>query len=319
MIEQVSQAITFGAFFYDSTTFQGSTGLTVTVDVYRISDNTAQISDAAAVEVGGGFYKYVHLGASTGTESPYGAIFKTTNVNVSQRQIPAWWSVGVAGIENLDATVATRSTVTTAQVKTEADAALTDYDPPTDTEMLAAFAALNDLSSAQATAACTSSLNTYDPPTKAEMDAALALLNDPTAATIWAFTTRTLTTYLRTEVTESSLAAVTELDDFYPGTTIIFSITCSISGVPQDITGDTVTLRVKTIRTDTDAAAAISKAADVATLGASGIATFTLLPTDTDVAEETTYHMDIVWETAGGAEYVVHTQVWNALNRISDY
>lgn len=89
----------------------------------------------------------------------------------------------------LDALISSRSTITEAQVNAQCDSALADYDAPTNAEMLAAFAALNDLSSAEAQAACAAAVAAYDGPTHAELDAdfaiiaaAITALNDITAA-----------------------------------------------------------------------------------------------------------------------------------------
>lgn len=48
-------------------------------------------------------------------------------------------SIGKLLVDNIDATISSRSTVTTAQVNTEVDTALNDYDAPTKTELDAAF------------------------------------------------------------------------------------------------------------------------------------------------------------------------------------
>ena len=57
-----------------------------------------------------------------------------------------------------------------ANVEGYADAALATYDGPTDAEMLAGFAGLNDLSAAQVNTECDTALTDYDPPTFTEMD-----------------------------------------------------------------------------------------------------------------------------------------------------
>lgn len=64
----------------------------------------------------------------------------------------------------LDAAVSTRATP--AQVNTEADAALADYDPPTKAELDTGLAALNDLSAAEVNAEVVDALNvdTYAEP-----------------------------------------------------------------------------------------------------------------------------------------------------------
>jgi len=74
--------------------------------------------------------------------------------------------------------------VSAAQVNAECDTALTDYDPPTNTEMLASFALLNDISSADVNAACDTALSDYDGPTNTEMTAAFATLNDISTADV---------------------------------------------------------------------------------------------------------------------------------------
>ena len=57
-------------------------------------------------------------------------------------------------------------------VNAECDTALTDYDPPTKTEMDNGFAALNDISPAEVNTECDTALADYDPPTNTEMLAA---------------------------------------------------------------------------------------------------------------------------------------------------
>lgn len=108
-----------------------------------------------------------------------------------------------------------------------------------------------------------------------------------------------------------------DLSGFYIGTTKNFSITLKIDGEAQDITGDTVTLRLKEAKADTDASAKLSKAADVASEGASGIANFALDTSDTDITPGT-YYVDIEWVLAGGDEYVVYDDTLEVEDRVSD-
>ena len=108
-----------------------------------------------------------------------------------------------------------------------------------------------------------------------------------------------------------------DIADFYVGTTKSFSVTCKINGEAQDITGDTVTVRLKENKGVTDAEAAIEKDADVATQGADGVALFALTPSDTDI-DPGRYHIDVEWVLAGGAEYIVYSDKINALERSSD-
>lgn len=103
MIEQVSNAITFAAFFVASGI--GAGGLTVTVDVYR--DTTAVVTAGSATEIGGGLYKYTLASGSVTTETSYYAIFKTSGT-ADQQHLPALWTVGVAGVEDLDAAITSR-------------------------------------------------------------------------------------------------------------------------------------------------------------------------------------------------------------------
>lgn len=84
-------------------------------------------------------------------------------------------AVNIDQIEGSDATD---------QINAAADTALADYDPPTDTEMDSAFAALNDVSTAQVNAEVDTALADYDPPTDAEMDSGFAGLNDVSTAQV---------------------------------------------------------------------------------------------------------------------------------------
>lgn len=109
MIEQASNAIKFIAHFIASKI--GKTGLTVTIDVYGPT-GSALVTGAAATEVGGGLYSYTLASGSTGNEGLYAAVFKTADTTVDQQHIPALWCVGVAGVENLDASASTRASAT---------------------------------------------------------------------------------------------------------------------------------------------------------------------------------------------------------------
>lgn len=64
-----------------------------------------------------------------------------------------------------------------ADVNAECDTALSDYDPPTKTEMDTGHGLLS--TPAEVETACDASFATYDPPTKTEMDTAHALLATP--------------------------------------------------------------------------------------------------------------------------------------------
>ena len=107
MIEKTSTSVKFLAFYTASK--QGSTGLTVTVDVYDPS-GTKIVDASAATELAGGLYTYT-LAASNSSAGEYVAIFKTTDANVDSQHVPSLWSLGRAGVENLDASVSSRSTL----------------------------------------------------------------------------------------------------------------------------------------------------------------------------------------------------------------
>ena len=108
-LEQTGVALTFYAFYVASK--QGVTGLTVTVDVWRVNTSaspTQIVTAGSATAVGGGLYLYQLASASVTVEGEYIAIFKTTNTTPDQQEIPAIWVVSKAGTEYLDASVASR-------------------------------------------------------------------------------------------------------------------------------------------------------------------------------------------------------------------
>ena len=104
MIEQISTPVKFVAFYTANKT--GTTGLTVTVDVYSPAGSQI-VTAAAATAIGGGLYSYT-LSTNNSTEGEYAAIFKTTDATVDSQHIPSLWVLGRAGVENLDATVSSR-------------------------------------------------------------------------------------------------------------------------------------------------------------------------------------------------------------------
>ena len=122
MLEQLSTSVKFLAFFTASK--QGKTGLTVTVDLYDPSGSQI-VTGGSATAIGGGLYAYT-LSTNNSAEGEYAAIFKTSDTTVDAQHIPSLWVLGRAGVENLDATVSSRSTLTAAQVNAEADTALSD-------------------------------------------------------------------------------------------------------------------------------------------------------------------------------------------------
>jgi hypothetical protein len=106
MIEQVGTALRFHAFFVASKVGKASLA-DVTVDVRR--NGSLVVTGAAAVEEGGGLYYYDLAGASNTVEGSYTAVFKTADVTVDQRHVPALWLVQKAGVEFLDASIAART------------------------------------------------------------------------------------------------------------------------------------------------------------------------------------------------------------------
>ena len=107
MIEKTSTSVKFLAFYTASK--QGSTGLTVTVDVYDPS-GTKIVDAGSSTELAGGLYTYT-LSSSNSSAGEYVAIFKTADANVDAQHVPSLWSLGRAGVENLDASVSSRSTL----------------------------------------------------------------------------------------------------------------------------------------------------------------------------------------------------------------
>jgi len=112
MIQQLSQAVSFEVFYTSSGI--GKTSLTVTVDVYNAA-GTKIVSDGAATEVGGGFYRYTLSGTSTGSAGNYRAVFKTSDTSVDQRHLPSLWVIGSAWVERLDAAVSSRASASAAE------------------------------------------------------------------------------------------------------------------------------------------------------------------------------------------------------------
>lgn len=133
MIEQVGVGVAFYAHFVASKT--GKTGLTVTVDVWRITEAgvaTEVVSGGSATEIGDGLYRYGLSAVSVSDAGEYVAVFKTSDSTVDAQHIPAIWAVGRAGVENLDATVSTRlptaSYTAAPSAGTVADAILDDEE-----------------------------------------------------------------------------------------------------------------------------------------------------------------------------------------------
>jgi hypothetical protein len=108
MLEQTGNAITFYAQFIVSGA--AGTGLTITCTVYKGSDGTAIVTAQSATEIGGGVYKYTLASGSVPAEDDLVAVFNEAAATADQTDVPSMWSVGKAGIENLDASIQTADT-----------------------------------------------------------------------------------------------------------------------------------------------------------------------------------------------------------------
>ena len=111
-LEQVGNALAFYGFYTSGKT--GRTGLSPTVDVYRIGTNGVSVqvvTAGASTEIGtSGLYRYGLPSALNTVEGEYLAMFRTSDPTVDARDIAAVWAVGKAGLEDLDAAISTRAT-----------------------------------------------------------------------------------------------------------------------------------------------------------------------------------------------------------------
>jgi len=106
-LEQQNNELTFMCFYTE--TKLSKTGLTVTIDVYR--NGVEIVTAGSATEIGDGLYFYTLASGSVNAEGLYAAVFKTATDTVDQQHIPSLWVVGKGGIENLNASVSSRSTL----------------------------------------------------------------------------------------------------------------------------------------------------------------------------------------------------------------
>ncbi len=104
MTEQIGVALRSVAWF--SSLGLGTTGLTVTVDVYR--NGSIIVTGASATEIGGGFYGYTLADSHNTVEGLYLFLYKTTTTTVDQQHLVHGIEVGLAGVENLDASISSR-------------------------------------------------------------------------------------------------------------------------------------------------------------------------------------------------------------------
>lgn len=113
MLEKQANSLTFLALFIASKV--GATGLTVTVDVWEITQAgtaTEIVTGGSATEVGDGLYRYILASGSVDANAEYICVFKTANTSVDQQHLAAVYSVGRAGVANLDAAVSAVETDT---------------------------------------------------------------------------------------------------------------------------------------------------------------------------------------------------------------
>lgn len=117
-------------------------------------------------------------------------------------------------------------------------------------------------------------------------------------------------------VAEVSIQVGGKLSDLYPNETRGFTLTVTDSDDEAvDISGDTMTARIKRRRGDLDSEALVTRAAS--SMLATGIASFTLSVADMAIRPGN-YYLDVEWVTSGGLVYVAHEQEIKILERVSD-
>ena len=104
MLEQAGVAIIWYAHFTDDG--EGKTGLSPTLTVYKDTSGTPEVNAQAMTELADGFYYYQQTPSGEGFRV---AAAKTASSDVDQKHVPAVMLIGKAGIENLNATVSSRS------------------------------------------------------------------------------------------------------------------------------------------------------------------------------------------------------------------
>jgi len=110
---------------------------------------------------------------------------------------------------------------------------------------------------------------------------------------------------------------VMSLSNWRLGTTKNITGTVTLNSILQDISADTITLRLKTNRSDADSATVLTKEADCASQGASGIYTIAITPGDTKDLSFGLYFYDIEWAFSGGERILEDGKV-RLLDRVSD-
>lgn len=119
--------------------FGSHTGLTLNAKLYDTAGTqTGSTITSGFVEIGDGVYSY---NFTTIPDNHRGS-FVIYDSSVTSRKVV--FSVNPEEAENIDVKTSTRSTVTTAQVNSEVDTALSDYDSPTNAEFTARTLATAD-------------------------------------------------------------------------------------------------------------------------------------------------------------------------------
>ena len=190
----------------------GKASLTVTVDAYKISDNSKVVDNQAGTEVAGGLYKYLY---QTDTPDNYAFVFKTADTTVDQQHVAGYVPIQ---LPRIDAAVSSRAEPGDAMILTSAyDAAKSAGS----SEVLASVS--NNISVVQDTqvahgiaiagiAAKTDNLPD-DPADESALEALIAGL--PTDADVQTAAAAALSAYdapTRAEATSDKEAIITEVD-----------------------------------------------------------------------------------------------------------
>ena len=104
MIEQAGVEVIWYAFF--TAGGEGKTGLSPTLTVYKDDGATPEVDAGAMTELAGGFYYRKQTPSGEGFRV---AVAVTADTSVDQKHVPAILMIGKAGVENLDASVSSRS------------------------------------------------------------------------------------------------------------------------------------------------------------------------------------------------------------------
>ena len=104
MLEQANVEIIWYAHF--TADGEGKTGLEPALTVYKDDGATPEVNGQAMTELADGFYYRKQTPSGEGFRV---AVAKTTDSSVDQKHVPAVMLIGKAGIERLDATVASRA------------------------------------------------------------------------------------------------------------------------------------------------------------------------------------------------------------------